>query len=323
MLHLTNGDAAASPLRRAGLPGHVIVWADVLHEGPVPRGDDVAAYREVRARYLAGNGHGSYDDILRRFAEWDAALRPFREHDELVLWFEHDLFDQLLIARHLRWLEHQPPFRTTISLVCIDGYPGVSPFVGLAQLTPRQLASLWPSRVRVSPEHLRAGAEVWHALTAPEPRRLAQLAQRPIHQLPLMQGALVRLLEELPWVSDGLSLTQRAVLETLTGGPLQAGEIFRRVQAREARVFMGDSTFWSILRAMATGDRPLIDQKPCDDDGPGHAMTDMTAAGRSVLDRRDDAVSVRGVDRWIGGVHLLGRGPVWRWDPASATVRFM
>ncbi|WP_256831125.1 hypothetical protein [Paenibacillus sp. Pae15] len=31
-------------------------------------------------------------------------LERYREHDEVVLWFEHDLFDQTLLIYLLQWL---------------------------------------------------------------------------------------------------------------------------------------------------------------------------------------------------------------------------
>jgi hypothetical protein len=31
-------------------------------------------------------------------------------------------------------------------------------------------------------------------------------------------------------------------------------------------------------------------------------------------------VRLNGVDRWIGGVHLRGRYPQWRWDEGTETI---
>jgi hypothetical protein len=42
----------------------------------------------------------------------------------------------------------------------------------------------------------------------------------------------------------------------------------------------------------------------------------LTDTGRAVLTGRQDKVALCGIDRWFGGVHLQGRGPTWRWDPA-------
>ena len=52
MLHVLNGHATREKLAPSGVPGDFTVWADVLHEGPVP---DVEAseLRRIRAGHLA------------------------------------------------------------------------------------------------------------------------------------------------------------------------------------------------------------------------------------------------------------------------------
>jgi hypothetical protein len=40
----------------------------------------------------------------REFRARDAALAGFGAHDEVVLWFEHDLYDQLQLAAAARLL---------------------------------------------------------------------------------------------------------------------------------------------------------------------------------------------------------------------------
>jgi len=46
----------------------------------------------------------------------------------------------------------------------------------------------------------------------------------------------------------------------------------------------------------------------------------LTEAGRRVLDGAADHVELNGVDRWIGGVHLLGREVSWRWDDGVEAI---
>ena len=54
MLHVTNVDSARELMERSGVPGSVIVWPDVLHEGPTPllAGDE---WNQLRSRYLASH----------------------------------------------------------------------------------------------------------------------------------------------------------------------------------------------------------------------------------------------------------------------------
>ena len=52
MLHITNGHAVS--LQETGLGGEVVYWADVLHEGPVPGGLELAELTRVRVAFLTG-----------------------------------------------------------------------------------------------------------------------------------------------------------------------------------------------------------------------------------------------------------------------------
>jgi hypothetical protein len=94
---VTNGDSVA-----ALLDGEVLPWRDVLHEGPVPPGLRLAGLRAVRARFVADCGWASFDDVLRDFESRDRALE---DAEEVVLWFERDLYDQLQLIQVLDRLD--------------------------------------------------------------------------------------------------------------------------------------------------------------------------------------------------------------------------
>ena len=81
--------------------GPVLLAHDVLHDGPAPDVDD-DAWHEVRGGFLAG-AHGlSASEIAAELAATDRAIRAgVSRGDEVVLWFEHDLFDQLELIRML------------------------------------------------------------------------------------------------------------------------------------------------------------------------------------------------------------------------------
>ena len=65
MLHVTNGDAAASRLGDAGLSGRVVVWADVLHDGPAAGGLSDDEWRDPHAGFLAQAGYAGSEAIAR------------------------------------------------------------------------------------------------------------------------------------------------------------------------------------------------------------------------------------------------------------------
>jgi hypothetical protein len=268
---------------------------------------------------------------MRNLEAWDAKLEAYRDYDEVVLWFEHDLFDQLLLIRHLDWFARRPLGRTALSLICIGEFPGFEPFHGLGQLNPEQLTSLLGTREPVSAEQIALGVHAWRAFTANAPTELDDLVRAgDTRALPFLAGALRRFLEDYPAVSNGLPRTERHILELLAREPLAPRRLFVAEQRLEERVYMGDTTFWMRVLDLAGGAAPLVsvDVEPLDDDGPGgfalpNGTVEITDAGRAVLAGAADWVRLDGFDRWLGGVHLsapVGGDVDWRYDPESAAL---
>src|SRR5204863_12624 len=201
MLHVANGDHALSVLRAAGLQGEVIAWSDVLDQGPVRGEPGTAAFRKLRAEWLATNGAGELEQVSAQLERWDAALRT--PAGETVLWFEADLTCQLALLHHLVLIEAS-------AVVTREPVPEQKDF-----------AALLDTRKRYDRAQAR---RAWEAVAAPDPRGLQALD---VAGLPPQMGpALRRLIEELPEVGSGLSRTERTVLEEEGSFPrVQAGDV--------------------------------------------------------------------------------------------------
>src|SRR5712691_11825056 len=128
MLHITNGHSVGIP--RTGIPGEVSYWLDVLHEGPVPAGLTLEQLSAVRAQFLADTGWG---DPRSDFARRDAQLAGWARHEEIVLWFKHDLYDQLQLIQILDWFAARDLDKTKLRLICIGEFPGITRFGGLGE----------------------------------------------------------------------------------------------------------------------------------------------------------------------------------------------
>lgn len=289
MLHLTNGDSAAALIRRTGVSGNVIPWRDVLHEGPVPSRLTLEAMSEVRARYLSSWGAGPFPSVWRHFGSRDAALRAARN---VALWFEHDLYDQLQLLQILATVAQQR--ETSAELICINAFPGITPFIGLGQLSPVQLSSLWPTRRRVTPAQLTLAARAWKAFSSSDPLAIRQLLATDISALPFLRAALERHVEELPTPPDGLSRTERQILRAVAAGRRTFAAVFQANQAAEAAPFLGDTVVAARIAGMIHVRNPLLTREPYS----------LTPAGQRVLAGEADARQLNGLDRWLGGVHL-------------------
>jgi hypothetical protein len=312
-LHVTNGDSTEHTLAQTRLASRILVWRDVLHEGPVPDVPD-DELREVRARFLAGAGAG---DIVRRgFDERDAELTAARD-GEYVLWFEADLYDQLQLAQILDRLARLDVAPERITLISIGEHLGIAHFGGLGELDAEQLAAL-PERASVplTADALELARKAWGALRAPDPRGLAAIVAARSPVLRFLPEAFDRLSREYPSTRDGLSLTERRLLAAVADGAATAGEAFVRGAAREARPFLGDTWAFDRLERLATADVPLVRAT-----APVNRQTAVTITdtGRSVLAGEADHIALNGIDRWVGGVQLVGR-EVPRFDEALEAV---
>ena len=303
VLHVTNGDSVTGTLREAGVSGRVLTWADVLHDGPVPAVSP-AQLRRLRAAHLAARGWADAGSTERAFAARERLLASYAD-GVYVLWFEADLYDQLLLLQVLDGLRRRRVDPARITLVSVGEYRGIAHFAGLGQLTAQQLAPLAAEGMPLTPEALAVAAAAWAAFRSPDPMVMAGMTRALSPELRFLGEAFGRLLQEYPSRTDGLSLTQRRILLAAAVGVAPAGRMFRAISEQERRPFLTDLGFQLCLDELAECDVPLL---ALDD------RVSLTDAGAEVLAGRDDHVRQSGIDRWIGGVHLTGHAPRWRYD---------
>jgi hypothetical protein len=167
----------------------------------------------------------------------------------------------------------------------------------------------------------RAARQAWAAFRSSDPRKWVTIDPP---ELPDVGPALKRLAQDLPWTRDGLSRTERTALAAVADGADNPIEMFRALQAAEERPFMGDYWAWLALHRLGTGEHPLVVTSI----PPAPEITrefvsqtyEVTDGGHDVLAARADHAELNGIDRWIGGVHLTGHRPTWRWDPVEGEV---
>jgi DNA-binding transcriptional MerR regulator len=326
-LHVTNGDSAGNTLRQTALGGAVLPWQDVLHEGPVPAGPR-RELLQARAAFLSACGWGSRRSILASLEDRDRQLvQALKDGQQVVLWFEHDLYDQLQLVDALALAAPETPH--TPELVVVGSFPGKPAFRGLGELTADELETLWPARVPASQDTLAAAVSVWAALRHPDPSALAAAARADHPGLPFLGPALLRLLEELPAPGDGLSGTERRALQAIAAGAATPAVAFLAEQDQETAPFLGDAWFFRPLAGLGAGPARLVETQAGDPLPPPPPLGDprafarlplrLTDAGQRVLDGRDDRVALLGLDRWVGGTHLT-QAAAWRWDPAARVL---
>lgn len=314
-LIITNGDAAGAKMREARINGEILPWRDILHEGPVPFTDTTEELTAIRVDFLVGGGWGDPDEIRASFAERDRIMGNLNVYSDILLWFEHDLYDQLQLLQILDFLAEQKTLHHRLSLIQAGAF--------LAQETPSRLRMHLKLKKSVADAQFELAQGAWAAFRSPTPESWAALLRYDTSAMPFLRAAIMRQLEELPSISNGLTRTEMFILNAIQEGINTPAQLFTAFQESEEAAFMGDWSFFRILDELCAGAAPFVaglwrnqfSPDFSDEERYAYLSTELklTGLGITTFGGKRDAVEFRRLDRWMGGTHLTNKN-CWRWD---------
>lgn len=327
MLHIHNGDSSANSLKESGIAGEHLAFREALCAGPVPQNLAEDAWLDVRAGFLAGDYAIGFAKCREELVLQQAALAGISQHEEVVLWFEHDLFCQIHLVYLLTLIAQMEVAKTKLSLVCINEFPGRENFRGLGELTAAEMASLFDKRLTISEAQKQLAAQAWLAYGQPTPKALESLLQQDTSALPFLRAALHKHLQRFPSVKNGLGLVENRALELISQGYGKFASLFFAFGNGEPLLGYGDAQCWNDLRRLAQAKTPLLHIEVGDFDeamrsnGFIKAPLCLTEFGEAVRSGNADNIRENGTDLWLGGVHLSADN-LWRWNADSQVLQF-
>ncbi|OMF37333.1 RNA polymerase subunit sigma-24 [Paenibacillus sp. FSL H8-0548] len=330
MLHIVNGDSVADTLRETGIQGDILVWREIYTEGPVFLQPELPENRKARGDFLEQALGIPLKEWCSSSEAQEKQLADFHLHEDIVLWFEHDLFDQTMLSYLLHWFSQHLEDKTRLHLLSINEYPGIPLFHGLGQLSAAQLSTLVGTWQEISTEQLLLGHKAWEAYTSSTPEAIVSLLEEDTSALPFLHDALRIHLARFPSVHNGLGIIEQTTLELLTKGIDTPLQLFQQTSDKHHMLGMGDIQYWLCLRRLSLGSHPLLsiegDGKfPGLHDSPEHFLQSkvkLTELGTTVVKGHKNWISLNGIYQWYGGVLLKGDQPSWRWNPEhSALIR--
>jgi hypothetical protein len=324
MLHIHNGDSTAGTAKKACIPGEHLAWREALVCGPAPGGLAEDKFRSIRSGHLADAYGVDLAECEKELREQEDALSRFPDHEEVVLWFEHDLFCQVQLIYLLDWFAQRELGNTKLSLICIGEFPGIPDFRGLGQLNEEQLTSLFPQRVEITPAQLRLGSKAWRAYSSSNPKDIESLLESDLTELTFLKSALAKHLRRFPSVRNGLGRVENLALELVAGGRHDFKLLFSEFGKREPEYGFGDAQVLLEMKRLANAGKPLLLMS----NGAGATQAaqitktsfQITERGQAVLRSDKDFTNMNGIDLWLGGVHLKGDEAAWRWDEVGQTL---
>ncbi|QNF33230.1 DUF1835 domain-containing protein [Adhaeribacter swui] len=311
MLHILNGDATATIFKQTDLPGkNILVWREILSEGPIVDHTLPADFWQTRQHYLTQTYQEDAVTYVLKVTAEVKLLETYPQHEEVVLWFEHDLLCQVNLLYLLHWFAQRDLGNTKISLVCIGEHPDLPTFKGLGELSPVQLAALFPKRQVLLPDDLALGHRGWEAYAALTPEDLIKfLKNEDFSHLPLLPAALQAHITRFPSVQNGLNAIEQILLELAANHQLSPTGLMGKFWQQTSLFGIGDAQIVNYLRGFEQTGLLLLSDKI--------VITDL---GSKILRDEADYVQLQPYERWLGGVHLHSASSLWRWDRVQGKI---
>ncbi|WP_461532780.1 DUF1835 domain-containing protein [Sinomicrobium sp.] len=210
-LHITNGDDFTSYLKKLKLEGEIITWREMLCEGKTLTEVGSESFWKTRYEYL----HRYYKISKANFIE--ATLKEYRRlcnqksQEEIVLWFDEDLFCQINMIAVASWLKKHRK-GAQISLVCKKQKKS-TPFI-LTNFSEEQLHKLYQSRITLTQDDIEYADYLWQLYCSDTPLRLETFSKFNSSQFPYLTDAIALHLHRFPTVKNGLNELENKVLQT-------------------------------------------------------------------------------------------------------------
>jgi len=320
MLHIHNGDSSANIAKASSIPGEHIAFRESLITGPTPADVSGDEWRRVRAQHLSESYPADLDECEQDLLNQEKKLDSAAEYDEVVLWFEHDLFCQTNLLYLLNWFGQRELGNTKLRLICIGEFPGKENFRGLGELNAGEMASLFPDRQSITAAQLKLGELTWQAYCSPNPAEIKKVLDSDTSPLPFLDSAFRAHLRRFPSTQNGLGRIEDTSLKLIRAGAKTFIELFPLFANAEPVYGLGDSQLWLALNQLTAGKQPLLAIENRHDvrqqltpDIARKAKIEITKSGESVRRGEADQVELNGIDHWLGGVHLSPTN-LWRWD---------
>jgi len=301
MLHIHNGDVVAVRARRAQIPGTHLSFRESLIGGPILTPATRDEWIEARAQWLAET-HGQ--NLLRvrndLLAQDDALIAAMKE-DELVLWFEHDLYCLV----HLLYLFARIGTHPNLTLIWSQ--------TPLSEPDETELRDLYESRERVKPSMLALAADAWRAYAGADPLALNRFIANDWPEFPFLREGIALHASRFPSKHNGLGEIANRMLSEMAFAPIDFLTLFDRFNEAVPRFGFGDSDVMRELRQLARVDVALITIAEAEGGELPKAVFTLTPAGENVIAGEVDYLKLTDIDSRLGGAHLT-RERIWRWD---------
>ncbi len=288
-LHITNGDNFTLKLQELKFKGDIITWREMLCEGKTETNVGSESFWKTRFEYLHKNYNVSKSWFIEKTLKEYRSLCNHKQQDEIVLWFEYDLFCQINMLAVISWLKtHRRHAR--ITLACSGRQEGSDKLLGLSELSEEQLQHLFEDRIELTQDDIEYADYVWQLYCSDNPIRLENLTDFDTYQFDYLEDTLQTHLKRFPTIKNGLNEIENRILQIAAEEKPSTKKAFiKSLLANQGWYGFGDTQYQRILGTL----RPLF-----------HSMSPvrLNKKGQDILSCRTSNYSmIRDNEAYLGG----------------------
>ncbi len=288
-LHITNGDNFTQRLHDLKLKGDIITWREMLCEGKTETNVGSETFWKTRFEFLHKNYNVSKSWFIEKTLKEYRSLCNHKQQDEIILWFEYDLFCQINMLAVISWLKsHRRHAR--ITLACSGDQESGKGMLGLSELSEPQIRKLFDNRVELSQDDIEYADYVWQLYCSDNPIRLENLTDFENYKFNYLEKSIEAHLKRFPTIRNGLNELENRVLNLVAEQkPSSKKALMSSLLANQGWYGFGDSQYQRIL----TNLKPLFSS---------FSPARLNKKGKEILEQKTSYYSViRDNEAYLGG----------------------
>ncbi|WHY89618.1 DUF1835 domain-containing protein [Neobacillus cucumis] len=303
MIHIVNGDVVGNKIKQ--IEGDILVWREMYDFGPLNLTWSKEEQIKKRAHFFEEKLEIPSETFIQNCQNQDRILYEIPKSEEVILWFEHDRFDQIMLMYLLTELSSKSC--ENLSMISIDQYPGITPFYGLGQLSSEQLLGLLDSRIKITTEQIHEATTGWTAYNSIEKEDIEKWILSKNHTLPFLLRVLQDHKNYFPSFQTGLNEVEYLALSFIREGGCLFYDLFSRIMEERINDGLSNLHLAAIIKEIMKGPYPLlISDIPLPNylQPVSNPKLELTSYGLDVLTGEQNRMNLVGIDWWVGGVHL-------------------
>lgn len=246
-LHITNGDSTTNVLRDLNFSGEIITWREMLCEGQTRT--DVGSENFWKSRFNFFSSR--YKVTKKQFIDY--TVKEYRRlcnqklQEEIVLWFEYDLFCQINMLAVISWLKE---YRSGahITLVCSGNEDDSGRLYGLGELAHDDIMRLYDKRITLTVDDIEYADYMWHLYCSNSPIQLQTQSKFNASQFKYLTPALEAHMMRFPTIKNGLNAIENDILTQVVNKKHKTKEALVKTMLQRPNYYgFGDTQYFQKL----------------------------------------------------------------------------